>query len=226
MVQALGGSLVMAIGITITPLAITASLLLVTTPRARANGPAFVIGWLIGLGLIGALVLLIFAPGHAGHPGTPATWVSWLRLVIGILLVLVPWYWLRHRPQPSEQRPRMPVFMEKVDKVQPGMALGLGTVLSAARPKNVLLVLAGAAAIAQAGISPASEGIAYIVFAAIATIGVAIPVVIYFTMGERAPDALTNLEHWIGAHGAVITSTLCVVIGVDLIGNAVAQLVH
>lgn len=223
--QALGGSLVMAIGITITPLAITASLLLVTTPRARLNGPAFVVGWLVGLAVVGAIVLGIFAPSHAQHSGEPATWLSWLRLLLGVLLLVAPWYWLRHRPQPAEHTPRMPAFMERLDKVRPGLALSLGAVLSGARPKNVLLIIAGAAAITQVGLSASGESLAYAVFAVIATIGVAIPVVMYFTMGDRAPDALERLETWMGGHGAVITSTICVIIGVDLIGNAVAALV-
>lgn len=226
MLQALGGSLVMAIGITITPLAITASLLLLTTPRARLNGPAFLLGWLIGLSIVGIVVLAIFGPTHAGHRGAPATWLSWLRLALGLLLLAVPWYWLRHRPHPTEQRPRMPAFIEKVDKVRPGGALGIGALLSGARPKNVLLIVAGVAAISQVGLSAGGEGLAYVVFAVIATIGVAVPVVMFFTMGERAPDALASLEHWVSSHGAVITATVCVIIGVDLIGNSIAALVH
>jgi hypothetical protein len=222
MLQALGGSLIMAIGITITPLAITASLLLVTTPRARLNGPAFIIGWLVGLAIVGAIVLAIFAPTYSQRSNVPPMWLNWLRLALGVLLLVVPWYWLRHRPRPEAQKPRMPAFLDRVDKVRPGLALGLGAVLSGARPKNVLLIIAGAAAITQVGLSASGESLAYALFAVIATIGVAIPVVMYFTMGDRAPDALERLETWIAHHGAVITSTVCVIIGVDLIGNAVA----
>jgi hypothetical protein len=225
MLQALGGSLVMAIGITITPLAITASLLLMTTPRARLNGPAFVIGWLVGLAIVGVIVLAIFSPTSTGSTGEPATWLSLLRLVLGIVLLIVPWYWLRHRPRPEERNPHMPAFMGRLDKVRPGLALSLGAVLSGARPKNVLLIVAGVAAITQVGLSATGEGVVYIAFAAIATIGVAIPVVMYFTMGDRAPEALENLENWMRTHGAVITSTVCVIIGIDLIGNAIPQLV-
>ena len=32
---------------------------MLTTPRAKTNGPAFLLGWLLGLGIVGAIVLAI-----------------------------------------------------------------------------------------------------------------------------------------------------------------------
>jgi Sap, sulfolipid-1-addressing protein len=54
---AIGQSLPLAIGVAVSPMSIIAVVLLLTTPRARANGPAFVLGWLLGLGVVGAVVL-------------------------------------------------------------------------------------------------------------------------------------------------------------------------
>jgi hypothetical protein len=48
--QAIGGSLPLAIGIAISPIPIIAVVLMLTTPRAKTNGPAFLLGWLLGLG--------------------------------------------------------------------------------------------------------------------------------------------------------------------------------
>jgi hypothetical protein len=221
--NAIGASLVMAVGISITPLAITAVLLLLTTPRARTNGLAFLLGWLIGLGVVGCVVLVIFAPAHASHSGTPATWVSWLRLVLGGFLLVVPLYWLGHRPGRNDAV-RMPAWLGKVDHVKPPMALALGTVLAGVRPKNLLLIVAGAAAIAQTGIPAAQQAIAYIVFAAVATIGVGIPVAIYFVTRQRAPDVLGRLEDWMSYGAVPITSVVCLLIGADLIGSAISAL--
>jgi hypothetical protein len=41
--------------------------------RARLNGPVFVIGWLIGLAVIGVVVLAVAGPGGASSDGKPAT---------------------------------------------------------------------------------------------------------------------------------------------------------
>ncbi len=57
--QAIGGSLPLAVGIAISPIPIIAVVLMLTTPRARANGPAFLAGWVLGLGIVGAIVLAL-----------------------------------------------------------------------------------------------------------------------------------------------------------------------
>ena len=81
----------------------------------------------------------------------------------------------------------MPKWMTTIDQVKAPMAVGLGAVLAGANPKNLLLAVAGAATIAQTGISGGEQALAYLVFAVIATVGVAAPVVIYLAMGDRAP---------------------------------------
>jgi hypothetical protein len=51
---AIGQSLPLAVGVALSPVPIIAVVLMPTTQRARANGPAFVLGWLVGLGVVGA----------------------------------------------------------------------------------------------------------------------------------------------------------------------------
>lgn len=86
----------------LSPIPIIAVVLLLTTPRARTNGPAFVLGWLLGLGVVGAVVLALAGSGDAGQNGQPATWVSWLKLLLGVLL-LVAVRQFRARPHQGEQ---------------------------------------------------------------------------------------------------------------------------
>jgi hypothetical protein len=47
--QAVGGALPLAIGVALSPVPIIAVVLMLTTRRARVNGPLFVLGWLTGL---------------------------------------------------------------------------------------------------------------------------------------------------------------------------------
>jgi threonine/homoserine/homoserine lactone efflux protein len=63
---------------------------------------------------------------------------------------------------------------------------GRRVALSALNPKNLLLIVAGAASIAQTGIEAGEQAIALIVFVLIATIGVGTPVVICFALGDRS----------------------------------------
>jgi threonine/homoserine/homoserine lactone efflux protein len=216
--EAIGQVLPMAVGVAISPLPIIAVILMLVTRQARVNGPAFVVGWLIGLAVIGVLVIGI-AGGAASSGGEPAAWVLVLELVLGVLLLLVATRQIRSRPHDGEEA-TTPKWMGAIDGFTPGKALVAGVLLSALNPKNLLLAIAAAATIAQTGIDTSQQAIAYIVFAVIATIGVASPVVIFFALGDGAPALLDKMKAWMGQNNAVIMAMLCLVIGVKLIGQS------
>jgi hypothetical protein len=221
--QAIGGSLALAIGVALSPVPIMAVVLMLTSRRARANGPLFVLGWLAGLGVVGAIVLSIAGPAGASSPGSPATWVSWVKVVLGLLLLLVAAWQFRGRPKNGEQA-NLPTWMATIDDIRPLAACGLAALLAGVNPKNLLLAIGGAASIAQTGISGGEQAIAYLVFALVGTLGVGIPVGIYFALGPRADKPLAGLKDWMGAHNAAIMSVLCLVIGIKLIGDAIGGL--
>ena len=114
--------------------------------------------------------------------------------------------------------------MGAIDAFTAPKALGAGAVLSGANPKNLLLSVAAAAAIAQTGISGQQQAVAYAVFAAIGTIGVATPVGIYFVLGERAGPILDRLKSWLAQNNAVSMAVVMLILGVKLIGDAISGL--
>jgi len=134
--------------------------LLLTTPKARTNGPSFLLGWLVGLGVVGVIVLAIAGPADASEAGQPATWVGWPKLVLGILLLPFAVRQFRTRRQGTDEGD-MPKWMGAIDRFTPVKTLGTGALLAGANPKNLLLAVGGAAAIAQTGISGAEQAIAY-----------------------------------------------------------------
>jgi threonine/homoserine/homoserine lactone efflux protein len=221
--QAIGSTLPLAVGVALSPIPIIAVVLMLTSRRARSNGPAFVIGWLIGLAVIGAIVLSLAGPAGASKSGSPATWVSWVKIVLGAALLLVAVRQFRGRPKDSDEA-ALPKWMASIDSMKPLTVLGLAALLGGVNPKNLLLAVSAGASIAQTGISGGEQAIAYAVFALIGTIGVGTPVVIYFAMGERSAKMLAALKDWMGRHNAVIMSVLCLIIGVKLIGDAIGGL--
>jgi threonine/homoserine/homoserine lactone efflux protein len=168
-------------------------------------------------------VLALAGAGSASQSGSPATWVSWVKIALGVLLLLVAVREFRGRPRGDEE-PQMPKWMGTIDKTTPLAAVGLGAVLSGANPKNLLLAVGGAAAIAQTGIPGGQQAIAYLIFALIGTLGVGIPVVIYFAMGDRSERLLGGLKDWMSAHNAVIMAVLCLIIAAKLIGDGISGL--
>ena len=221
--EAIGQILPLAIGVALSPVPIIAVILMLVTPRAGSNGPAFILGWLLGLTIVGVLMLGLAGPA-ANDDGDPASWVSWLKLALGAALLLLAAKQWRGRPHGDEE-PAAPKWMGAIDGFTPVKALGAGAVLSAANPKNLLIAVGAAAAIAQTGIPGGEQAIAYAVFVIVGTIGVGAPVVIYFALGERAGPILDRLKQWMAHNNGVIMAVLLLVIGVKLIGDAITGLV-
>lgn len=222
MARAIGGALPLAVGIALSPIPVIAVVLILTSRRARVNGPAFIVGWLAGLGVVGAIVLAFTGSSGAGRSGAPS-WLSWLELVLGVLLLLVAAQQFRRRPR-SGDAPAMPAWMTTIDGTTPATALGLAAVLAGANPKNLILAAGGAAIIARSGIAVSGQAIAYLVFAGIGTISVAVPVAMYFIMGKRSERLLLRLKDWMARYAAAIMAVLCLVIAARLLGDAISGL--
>ena len=219
--QAIGQALPSAVGVAISPLPIVAVVLMLVSDRGRVNGPAFVLGWWVGLAVVGLVVLGVAGGAGATNEGEPASWVDWVDLLLGLLLVaLAAWQW-RGRPHAGEEA-LTPKWMGALDAFTPVKAGAAGVVLSALNPKNALLAVAGAATIAQTAISTGAQIASYVVFVVIASIGVAAPVVLYFVLGDRSGPLLDSLKGWMARNNAVIMTVLLLVIGAKLIGQAIA----
>ena len=115
--------------------------------------------------------------------------------------------------------------MQTIDSFTPAKAAGMGVLLAVVNPKNLLLLVGGAAAIAQTGASTGDQAVALAVFVVIATIGVAAPIAIKFLIGgERAAELLDRLHEWMARENATIMAVICLLIGVKLIGDAISGL--
>ena len=220
--QAIGQSLGFAVGVAISPMPIVAVVLMLVSARAKANGLSFLLGWLLGLAIVGGIVLALAGPSDTtSDTAGPETWVSVLKLVLGLLLVLLAVRQWQGRPRDGVEA-TTPKWMSAIDTFTPVKAAGLGAFLSGLNPKNLLLTVAGATAIAQTQASGAEQVGAYVVFMIIATIGVAAPVVIYFALGPKAPALLQKLKTWMSDNNAVIMGVLFLVFGAKLIGDAIS----
>jgi threonine/homoserine/homoserine lactone efflux protein len=220
--QAIGNVLPLALGVAISPLPIVAVVLMLATPRGASNGLAFVLGWILGLVVVGVIVLLV-AGGISASSATakPKTWVSVLKLVLGLLLGAVAVRQWRGRPH-GDEGSAMPGWMRTIDSFTPVKALGLAALLSGVNPKNLLLNVSAGAVIAQAGISGGQQAIVFAIFAVIATLGPGVPLGIYYVMGDRSESVLAGIRGWMVRNNQAIMAVLCLVLGVKLIGDAIA----
>jgi threonine/homoserine/homoserine lactone efflux protein len=219
--QAIGEVLPLAIAAAISPFPIIGVVLMLTTPRARINGSMFIVGWLLGLAIVGAIGLTVASALSVSDDGTPSTTASTIQIVLGALLIIFAIRQWRKRPKPGE-RPKMPKWMTTVDHFSGLQAATTGVVLSAVNPKNLILTLAAATTIAATNLPATDQIIAFIVYALIATIGVGAPLVIYVTMGDRSKTILDNLKTWLAHHNAAIMAVIFLIIGAKVLGQGVA----
>jgi threonine/homoserine/homoserine lactone efflux protein len=150
--------------------------------------------------------------------------VSTVKLVLGVLLILLAARDWRGRPKEGET-PTLPKYLQAIDTLSPPKAFGLGVLLSAANPKSLVLIIAGALTISQANLSDSDTVIAVLVFVVIAVSTVAIPVVMYNVMGERAQPVLESTRAWLTQNNATLMAVLLLVVGVVVIGRAIAPII-
>jgi hypothetical protein len=220
---AIGQILPMAVGVALSPLPIIAVVLMLTTPSARSNGPAFLFGWLGGLAVVGVIVLVIAGPRASGDGGQPPAWVGWLQLGLGVALAALAVRQYAGRPRTAGEV-TLPPWMQTIDHFTAVRSLGVGALLAGANPKNLLLSVAAATAIAQTGVPGGQQAVAYGIFGIIGTTSIATPVIIYLTMGRRSADLLARMKDWTGRNNAVIMAVLCAVIGAKLVGDGISSL--
>lgn len=219
--QAIGQVLSLGVGVSLSPIPIVGVVLMLATPRARSNGLAFLAGWIGGLAIAGTVILLLSSGAEASESGAPADWVNWLKIVLGLLLLAFALKEWRGRPRVGTEA-AMPGWMNAIDSFEAPKAAGLGVLLSAVNPKNLLLVVAVAAAIAQTGVSAGRQAVALAIFIVIATIGPGAPVAIFFAMGERSKRLLDELRAWMAQNNATIMAVICLLIAAKLIGDGIS----
>jgi threonine/homoserine/homoserine lactone efflux protein len=221
--QAIGNVLSPALGVALSPVSIVAVVLMLATPRGTVNGPAFVIGWILGLAVVGTIVLLVAGGVSASNAGQPKIWVSVLKVILGLLLALLAVRQWRGRPH-GDREAALPGWMKTIDSFSPVKAAGLAATLAGANPKNLMLTIAAGAAIAQAGISAGKQATAFAIFVIIATAGPAIPLSIDYLLGDRSGAVLGQMRDWMVGNNQAIMSVLCLLLGAKLIGDAIAGL--
>jgi len=219
--QAIGQLLPFAAVVAVSPIPIVAVVLMLSTPRGRTNGLAFLAGWFVGIGVVGIVLLTLAKSVSVGSAEEPATWVNVLKLVLGLgLLALAAAQW-RKRPR-GDAEVATPAWMGALDSFTPLKSAGAAVVLSLLNPKNLLLIVGAAATEAAFGLSREQEIVVWLVFTLVASVGVLVPLAVYFTMGDGADAMLERLNGWMTRNNKTIMAVLCLIIGVKLIGDAIS----
>jgi hypothetical protein len=221
---AIGEMLPLAIGIAISPLAIVAVILILTTPRARTNGLAFLGGWLLALAVVGGVALAVTDAAESADSSGPRTIVAVLTIALGVLLLVLAWRGFRSRPAPGEEAP-LPKWMAALDRFTPVRSLAVAALFGGVKPKNLILAATAAAGIAASGLGGAQQVVVLLLLILVASVGIIAPVAVYFLMGEeKSAQILGGWKTWLVANNSTVMIVLFVVFGVVLLGNGIGGL--
>jgi MFS family permease len=133
------------------PLALTATLVVIRSERSRTNGIAFLSGFLLGTTVAAVLGLLL---GQAAFERLDSydTVGGVLALLVGVALVLAG---LRERHAPSRletETGRRGAILARLRHVGPDAALSMAVLLGFGGPKRLVLTLLAMASVSEANL--------------------------------------------------------------------------
>jgi threonine/homoserine/homoserine lactone efflux protein len=220
--SAIGDILPLALGIAISPIPIIAAILMLLSPKARVTSVGFLIGWVVGIVFAVSVFTLLSAVIPAASPGASKPIQGTIQLVLGALLLVLGVGQWRNRPKAGED-PVLPKWMQAIDKVSFPTAFGLGFLLSALNPKNLIMAVGAGTSIGAAGLSVGQDVIVIAIFTVIAASTVAVPVIGYLIAADKLRGPLDSLRQWLAKENSIIMAVLLLVIGVSMIGKGIGS---
>lgn len=207
-----------ALGVAASPLPIIAVILVLFSDRARIAGPAFLAGALAGVLAVGAAVYILTGYGYLEGEHQGGTVSQVVRIGLGLVLLFAAYlHVVRHRRANGQHA--MPKWMASADRWSPVKAAILALLMYGVDPKNFALCVAAAKTLAAS--STVVAMVALSVFAVVACLPVAVPVVLYLAGGDRAARQLGRLKNWLSKHHLLVMAGLLVVFGILLISHGV-----
>lgn len=218
----IGQLLPLALGIAISPIPIIAGILMLMSPRARSTGVGFLIGWLVGIAAVTTVFTLLSSVLPEESEDTSKPILGTVQIVLGALLIFLAAKQWRSRPGDGVQ-PEMPKWMQQIDSMSFVAALGLGMLLSAVNPKNLLLGASAGLSLGDSTLQAGETTLLILLFVVLAGSTVLVPVVGFLVASERLRQPLGRLRDWLQEENAVIMTVVLLVLGAVVIGKGLVS---
>lgn len=225
MAELLPQLLSLAVGDTLSPLAIAALITLLLTPRAKLNGLIFTAMTVVGVFVVTLIAALTTHGVHSTGPTHSDTLVVVLGFVFGaVFLVLGILSW-RSRPKPGETA-KTPSWLAAADTMTPMQVAGLGLSLAIINAKGLPIDLKAGAHIGATGWGPlAAIGLS----AAFAIAASALLIAIIAVTSRNSPTitkALTRAKTDLISKNAIIMATVFIMLAAMQFSDAARMLLR
>lgn len=202
-----------ALVIALSPFALIPAVLLLLAENPRRLALAFLAGWSSGVLLLTAVAVALADVVEAWQA---PEWFVWIRGVVGVLLIGLGLRGLLSRRSSDGSG-----WASRLIGITGRKALSLGLLLAVANPKVIALAAAGGIGIGYASSSIADEVIQVVLFAAVASLGVAVPLVAHVFVGDRTDVWLHSAEGFLERRGDQFMGIVMTLLGAYLLADVV-----
>ena len=218
----IGEILPLALGIAISPIPIIAAILMLLSPKARATSVGFLIGWILGIVIAVVVFALLAAVIPQSDTDQPQPVAGVIKILLGLLMLFLALKQWRGRPHPGDE-PTLPKWISAIDTMTAGKGFGLGFLLAAVNPKNLLMAISAGVIIGSAALPAGAAAIAVVVFTLIAASSVSVPVIGHLVATRAMTKPLESLRAWLLHNNAAVMAVLLLVIGVTMLGKGIGD---
>jgi Sap, sulfolipid-1-addressing protein len=199
----------MALAAALSSVPITATIFILLSRSRTRSGLAFLAGTVFGT--FAALTLATVA-GQAlpGRSRQHEELVGRLEVVVGIAMVLLGVVTLARRNRAGGGR--APGWLDGIGSVGTVPVFGIGLALNL-RPKALLLAAAAGLAISGAHLQADENLVLVVLYTAIATCTVVIPIAVTLLFPRQMEPRLISAKDWIATHSTVVGATILIAIG-------------
>ena len=220
----IGEILPLALGVAISPLPIISAILMLLSPKAKTTSIGFLLGWVVGIVVAVTIFTLLASvlPSKEADASNPTA--AWIKIGLGVLLLLLAGKQWRDRPI-GDVEPVLPTWMRAIDTMTTVKSAGLGFLLSAVNPKN-LIMAAGAGVIigsTDASLETSVQVLSIAVFTVIAGSTIAVPVIAYLVASDKMAGPLESTHDWLLKENKTVIAVLLLVIGVAMVGKGLGS---
>lgn len=212
--DAISSSLPLAFGIAASPLPVIAIVILLMTPKALSNSYSFLLGWFIGLNLVGWIILMshqIYTTD--GHSSSLA---GWFRIILGSVFLVTSFFFAGKIPKKGTNV-SPPGWQHKVDSFGAGHSIAIGFTFSGLNFKNATLMIAASSSIGSFNLLVSQEFVVLILFSIIASIGVLVPIVIFYLFRTKTEYYYGIIKNWLIQYRVAILFVVLIIFGSLLI---------
>jgi thiol:disulfide interchange protein len=114
--------------------------------------------------------------------------------------------------------------MHGVTEMAPGKAASTGFLIGAGNAKNVAMAIGASVVIGQAKLPGVQIAVAVLVYAVLASLGVAAPLVVALVTGERSTAILTEARDWLERNNPIVLGIMYLVFAVVLVTRGIQAL--